>query len=54
MISIRRREEDDLQRLHMVRRETEIFRDLKAGCVCLSFCNHGLVSDECMSMHFAE
>jgi hypothetical protein len=51
---IRRQEEDDLQRLRMVRRETEIFRDLKAGCVCLSFCNQGLVSDECKSMHFAE
>jgi hypothetical protein len=54
MISIRRPEEDDLQRLRMVRRETEIFRDIKAGSVCSSFCNQGLVSDECMSMHFAE
>jgi hypothetical protein len=54
MISIRRPEEDDLERLRVVRRETEIFRDIKAGCVCLTFCNRGLVSDECMSMHFAE
>jgi hypothetical protein len=54
MISIRRQEEDDLQRLHMVRREPEIFKDIRAGCVCSSFCNQGLVADECMSMHFAE